>query len=162
MGTTQTKAPTGVPFIDLTRDFDAPRDVVWRAWTEPELVKQWLGPNAYEMVIDEYDVRDGGRYRYVHKDPNGNEFGFHGVFHGTPSPDSFVQTFEFEGAPGHVSLDRLVLEDLGGGRTRASIHSVYQTIEARDAMVAAGMETGLNEGFARLDSLLESLKQPVH
>ena len=119
MGTTKTTATDGVPFIDITREFDAPRDVVWRAWTEPELVKQWLGPNRYEMVIDEYDVRDGGRYRYVHKDPDsGNEYGFHGVFHGTPSPDSFVQTFEFEGAPGHVSLEQLVLEDLGGGRTR--------------------------------------------
>ena len=162
MGTTNTSAPAGVPFIDLTRDFDAPRDVVFRAWTEPELVRQWLGPNRYEMVIDEYDVRDGGRYRYVHRDPDGNEYGFHGVFHGAPSADGFVQTFEFEGAPGHVSLDKLVLEDLGNGRTRARIHSVHQSVEARDAMVASGMETGLNEGFARLDGLLETLKSPVH
>jgi uncharacterized protein YndB with AHSA1/START domain len=163
MGTTKTTATDGVPFIDTTREFDAPREIVWRAWTEPELVKQWLGPNRYEMVIEEYDVRDGGRYRYVHKDPDsGNEYGFHGVFHGTPSPDAFVQTFEFDGAPGHVSLEQLVLEDLGGGRTRARMHSVYQSVEARDAMVASGMETGLNEGFARLDTLLESLKSPVH
>jgi uncharacterized protein YndB with AHSA1/START domain len=161
MGTTQTSAPAGVPFIDLTREFDAPRDVLWRAWTEPELIKQWLGPDRLEMIIDEYDVRDGGRYRYVHRDADGNEYGFHGVFHGTPSPDSFVQTFEFEGAPGHVSLDKLVLEDLGG-RTRVRIHSVYQSVEARDAMIASGMETGLNEGFARLDALLEILKAPVH
>ena len=124
MGTTKTTAPDGVPFIDINREFDAPRDVLYRAWTEPELVKQWLGPDRYEMVIDEYDVRDGGRYRYVHRDPDGNEFGFHGVFHGTPSPEGFVQTFEFEGAPGHVSLDKLVLEDLGNGRTAARIHSV--------------------------------------
>ena len=82
------------------------------------------------------------------------------MFHGTPSPDSFVQTFEFEGAPGHVSLDKLVLEDLGGGRTRARIHSVHQSVEARDAMVASGMETGLNEGFARLDTLLERSSRP--
>ncbi|HEY4188975.1 MAG TPA: SRPBCC family protein [Candidatus Limnocylindrales bacterium] len=162
MGTTKTTAPAGVPFIDLTREFDAPRDVLFRAWTEPELVKEWLGPDRYEMVIDEYDVRDGGRYRYVHKDPDGNEFGFHGVFHGTPTLEGFVQTFEFEGAPGHVSLDRLVLEDLGEGRTAARIHSVYQSVEARDAMMSAGMETGLNQGFARLDTLLEALKAPVH
>ncbi len=162
MGTTRTTAPAGVPFIDLTREFDAPREILWRAWTEPELVKQWLGPNGYEMVIDEYEVRDGGRYRYIHKDPEGNEYAFHGVFHGTPSPDSFVQTFEFEGAPGHVSLEKLVLEDLGDGRTRANMHSVYQSIEARDAMVASGMEKGVDEGFGRLDTLLESLKAPVH
>ena len=162
MGTTNTNAPAGVPFIDISREFDAPVDVLWRAWTEPELIKQWLGPDRLEMIIDEYDVRDGGRYRYIHKDEQGNEYGFHGVFHGTPSPESFVQTFEFEGAPGYVSLDKMVLEDLGGGRTRVRIHSVHQTVEARDAMVAAGMETGLNEGFARLDTLLETLKSPVH
>jgi uncharacterized protein YndB with AHSA1/START domain len=163
MGTTKTTAPEGVPFIEITRDFDAPRDIVWRAWSDPELIKQWLGPDRYEMIVEEYDVRDGGRYRYIHKDPDsGSEFGFHGVFHGTPSPEGFVQTFEFEGAPGHVALDRLVLEDLGAGRTRASIHSVYQSIEARDAMVQSGMESGLNQGFARLDSILEQLKQPVH
>ena len=162
MGTTSTTTPAGVPFIDITREFDAPVEVLWRAWTEPELIKQWLGPDRMEMIVDEYDVRDGGRYRYIHKDPDGNEYGFHGVFHGTPSPASFVQTFEFEGAPGHVSLDKLVLEDLGGGRTRAVMHSVYQSVEARDAMVAAGMESGINEGFVRLDSLLERLKSPVH
>ena len=162
MGTTKTTAPDGVPFIDITREFDAPRDVLYRAWTEPELVKQWLGPDRYEMLIDEYDVRDGGRYRYVHRDPDGNEFGFHGVFHGAPSPAGFVQTFEFEGAPGHVSLDRLELEDLGDGRTAARLHSVYQSVEARDAMVSSGMESGLNQGFARLDTLLETLKAPVH
>jgi uncharacterized protein YndB with AHSA1/START domain len=162
MGTTETTTPAGVPFIDITREFDAPPEILWRAWTEPELVKQWLGPDRYEMIIDEYDVRDGGRYRYIHKDPEGNEYAFHGVFHGPPSPDSFVQTFEFEGAPGHVSLEKLVLEDLGGGRSRVNMHSVYQSVEARDAMVASGMEGGLNEGFARLDTLLESLKSPVH
>jgi uncharacterized protein YndB with AHSA1/START domain len=162
MGTTKTTAPDGVPFIDISREFDAPRDALYRAWTDPELVKQWLGPDRYEMLIDEYDVRDGGRYRYVHRDPDGNEFGFHGVFHGTPSPEGFVQTFEFEGAPGHVSLDKLVLEDLGDGRTTARIHSVYQSVEARDAMVSSGMENGLNQGFARLDTLLETLKAPVH
>jgi len=162
MGTTKTTTPAGVPFIDLNREFDAPRDVLFRAWTEPELIKQWLGPDRYEMIIDEYDVRDGGRYRYIHRDPDGNEFGFHGVFHGVPSPDGFVQTFEFEGAPGHVSLDKVVLEDLGDGRTAVKIHSVYQSVEARDAMVSSGMESGMNQGFARLDTLLETLKAPVH
>jgi uncharacterized protein YndB with AHSA1/START domain len=161
MGTTQTTTPEGVPFIEVSREFDAPRDIVWRAWTEPELIKQWLGPKGYEMVVDAYEVRDGGRYRYIHKDTQGNEFAFHGVFHGTPSPDAFVQTFEFEGAPGHVSLERLVLEDIGDGRTRASIHSVYESVEARDAMVQSGMESGMNEGFAQLDTLLESLKSTV-
>jgi uncharacterized protein YndB with AHSA1/START domain len=160
MGTTHVSAPAGVPFIDLTREFDAPREVLFRAWTEPDLIRQWLGPRRLEMIIDCYDVRDGGRWRYVHRDADGTEFGFHGVFHGTPTIDSMVQTFEFEGAPGHVSLDRLSLDDLGG-RTRVRIHSVYQSVEARDAMVAAGMEQGLNEGFERLEELIARIEAPV-
>ena len=139
MSRTIIDAPAGVPFIDISREFDAPRDLVWRAWTEPELLKQWLGPHRYEMIIDEYDVRDGGRWRYVHRGADGDEHGFHGVFHGTPSPDGFLQTFEYEGAPGHVSMDRLVLE-------------------ARDAMIENGMEGGMNEGFDRLDQLLARLQ----
>jgi uncharacterized protein YndB with AHSA1/START domain len=148
-------APAGVPFIDVSREFDAPRDLVWKAWTEPELLKQWLGPAKYEMVIDEYEVRDGGRWRYVHRG-DGGEFGFHGVFHGEPSPDGFTQTFEFEGAPGHVSLDRLTLEERDG-KTIARTHSTFQSVEARDAMVDNGMADGMNEGFDRLDALLVRL-----
>jgi len=156
MSRTIIDAPSGVPFIDITREFDAPRDLVWRAWTEPELLKQWLGPRRFEMVIDEYDVRDGGRWRYVHRAADGEEHGFHGVFHGTPSPEAFVQTFEYEGAPGHVSIERLRLEERDG-RTIARMHSTYESVEGRNAMVESGMEGGLNEGFDRLDALLAGL-----
>lgn len=160
MSRTTIDAPAGAPFIDVTREFDAPRDLVWKAWTEPELIKQWLGPAKYEMVIDEWNVRDGGRWRFVHRGEDGTEHGFHGVFHGIPSPDSFTQTFEYEGAPGHVSLDRLVLEERDG-RTIARTHSAFQSVEARDAMIENGMEGGMNEGFDRLDGLLASLKVAV-
>ena len=156
MSDTKVQAPSGVPFIDVTRDFDAPRDLVFRAFTEPDLLVQWLGPRRFEMVIDEYDVRAGGSWRYVHRDDAGNEFGFHGVFHGDPSPDGFVQTFEFEGAPGHVSLDKLVLEE-HDGHTTVHTHSVYQSVEARNAMVDNGMTEGMNDGFNRLDELLGRL-----
>jgi uncharacterized protein YndB with AHSA1/START domain len=148
-------ATPGTPFIDVTREFDAPRELVWKAWTEPELLKQWLGPAKYEMVVDEWDVRDGGRWRYVHRGEEG-DFAFHGVFHGEPSPDNFVQTFEFEGAPGHVSLERLSLEERDG-RTIARTHSTFQSVEARDAMIEGGMESGLTEGFDRLEALLGRL-----
>ncbi len=157
MSDTTIDAPVGIPFIDISREFAAPRDLVWRAWTEPELLKQWLGPSRYEMIVDEYDLRDGGRYRYVHRGADGSEHGFHGVFHGEPSPDGFTQTFEYEGAPGHVSLERLVLEERDG-RTIARMHSVYQSLEARDAMVESGMAEGINEGFDRLDGVLVSLQ----
>jgi uncharacterized protein YndB with AHSA1/START domain len=156
MTKTKIQAEPGVPFIDVSREFDAPRDLLFRAFTDPDLLVQWLGPRKYEMIIDTYDVRAGGTWRYVHRDTDGTEYGFHGVFHGDPSPDGMVQTFEFEGAPGHVSLDKLVLEERDG-RTVVHTHSVYQSIEARDAMVAAGMEEGMNDGYDRLDELLARL-----
>jgi uncharacterized protein YndB with AHSA1/START domain len=160
MSKTQISAPAGVPFVDITREFDAPVELVRRAWTDPDLVKQWLGPRRFEMVIERWEPRAGGAYRYIHRDDAGNEFGFHGVFHSN-DPDNMVQTFEFEGMPGHVSLDKLSLEDLGGGKTRAQIHSVYQSLEDRDGMVQAGMGDGVSEGFERLDELLATMPMPV-
>lgn len=156
MSATAISAPQGIPFIDVRRTFEAPRDLVFRAFTEPDLLIQWLGPGKYEMVIDTYDVRAGGSWRYVHRSADGAEYGFHGVFHGEPSPDGFVQTFEFEGAPGHVALDRLELTELDG-LTTVHTHSVYQSVEARDAMIENGMADGMNQGFDRLDLLLNRL-----
>ena len=160
MSKTQIDAPAGVPFLDITREFDAPRDLVFKAYTEPDLLVQWLGPRKYTMTVDEYEPRDGGRWRYVHSDDDGNAWGFHGVFHGDQTPDGMLQTFEFEGAPGHVSLEKLVLEERDG-KTMVRNHAVYQSIEARDAMVESGMEEGMNDGFDRLDDLLARLATPV-
>jgi uncharacterized protein YndB with AHSA1/START domain len=108
------------------------------------------------MRVDRFELRDGGTWRYTHRDADGAEFGFHGVFHGTPSPEGILQTFEFEGAPGHVSLDSLTFEERGA-RTLVRIHSVHQSVEARDAMIQSGMEGGLNEGYERLDELIARL-----
>jgi uncharacterized protein YndB with AHSA1/START domain len=160
MSKTQIDVPAGVPFIDITREFDAPRDLVFRAYTDPELLVQWLGPRKYTMTIDKYDLRDGGQWRYVHTDDEGTAWGFHGVFHGDQTPERMVQTFEFEGAPGHVSLESLVLEERDG-KTVVRNHSVYQSIEARDAMADSGMESGVNEGYDRLDEVLARLASPV-
>ena len=151
-------ADKGLPFIDTERELDAPRDLVFRCFAEPALLKQWLGPQRLEMRIDEFDFRDGGRYRYAHVEENGTEYGFRGVFHGPQTPDSMLQTFEFDGAPGHVSLDRMELIDLGNGRTLARSHSVYQSVEARDAMVDSGMADGMEQGFQKLDGLLAQLR----
>lgn len=156
MGTTRITAEPGIPQIVIEREFDAPRDLIYRAWTDPELLTQWLGPRNLTMEIDHFDVRDGGTWRYVHRDEQGNAYGFHGVFHGDPSPDGVVQTFEFEGAPGHVSLDTLTLEERDG-KTLARTSSVFQTVEARDAMVESGMEHGIEDGFERLDELIATL-----
>jgi uncharacterized protein YndB with AHSA1/START domain len=159
MSKTQISAPAGVPFIEISREFEAPRDLVFRAFTDPTLVVQWLGPRKYEMVLDTWEPRAGGSWRYVHKDGE-NAWAFHGVFHDDPSPDGMTQTFEFEGWPGHVSLETLTLEE-HEGRTTARTHSVYQSIEARDGMIQSGMEEGMNEGFDRLDELLARLATPV-
>lgn len=156
MTTTRIDAPAGVPFIDMDREFDAPRELVYRAYVDPELLTQWLGPRKYHMTVESWDVRDGGTWRYVHSDDAGNAYGFHGVFHGPQTPDGMLQTFEFEGAPGHVSLDKLVFED-HGDRTIVRVHSVFQSIEARDAMIASGMADGVNDGYDRLDDLLARL-----
>jgi len=156
MSKTQVSADPGVPFIDVRRTFDAPRELLFRAFTEPDLLVQWLGPRQYAMVIDEFDVRDGGRWRYIHRDDAGSEWAFHGVFHGTPSLDGMTQTFEYEGAPGHVSLDAVTFED-DGGRTVVHTHSVYQSLDARDAMVAGGMADGMEDGYDRLDALIGRL-----
>jgi uncharacterized protein YndB with AHSA1/START domain len=140
----------------ITSEFNAPRELVYRAHNEPELLVQWLGPRRLTMTIDHQEVRDGGRWRFVHRDADGNEFGFHGVFHGEPSPEVTVRAFEYEGAPGHVSLETLMLEERGG-RTRARTVSVYQSVEDRDAMVQCGMEKGVREGTERLEELLARL-----
>jgi uncharacterized protein YndB with AHSA1/START domain len=156
MGTTQIIAQPGVQQIEIVREFDAPRDLLFRAHSDPDLLVQWLGPRALTMTIDHLDARHGGTWRYTHRDADGNEFGFHGVFHGTPSVDGIVQTFEFEGAPGHVSLETLTFEE-HDGRTRLRAVSVFQSVEDRDAMIESGMESGLNEGYDRLDELVARL-----
>jgi uncharacterized protein YndB with AHSA1/START domain len=157
MGKTQITAEPGIPQIVITREFDAPRDLVFHAYTDPELIVQWLGPRDLTMAIDQYDVRDGGKWRYVSKDAEGNEYGFHGVFHGAPSPDGIVQTFEFEGVPGHVSLDTLTLEERDG-RTLVRSVSSFQSVEDRDGMVASGMERGVHDSNERLQELLTELQ----
>ena len=150
-------AEPGTPLVSFEREVAAPRALVYRAYTEPELLAQWLGPRRLTMRVEEYDVRHGGAWRYVHVDTNGTEYGFHGVFHGTPSADRMTQTFEFEGAPGHVSLDTCELVDLGA-RTLIRVTSVHQSVEARDAMIANGMEGGVTQGFERLDELVSRLQ----
>lgn len=146
-------ADPDVPLVRITREFDAPPEKVFRAHTDPVLVAQWLGPRRLEMRVDYYDCRTGGSYRYL-MIGDGNEFGFHGCFHEVRPSELIVQTFTFEGAPDGVALERLVLEDLGDGRTRLTVTSLVDTFEGRDAFLASGMEEGVREGYERLDELL--------
>ena len=164
MATTNKTAKTGIiaepgtQQIVITREFDAPRELVYRAYTDPELLVQWLGPKRLTMTVERHELRDGGRYRYIHSDENGFEAGFRGVFHGGPSLESgVVRTFEFEGYPGHVSLETLTLEERDG-KTLSRAVSVFQSVEDRDGMIASGMEAGVNEGMEKLDKLLARLQ----
>ena len=152
----QITAEAGIPQVLASREFDAPRDLVYRAYTEPELLKQWLGPRKYTMTIEQFELRDGGRWRYIHADDAGNSFGFHGVFHGMPSPDGMVQTFEYEGAPGNVSMDTVTFEE-HDGKTTVRTNSLFQSVAARDMMVDSGMADGMSEGYDRLDEVLAKL-----
>lgn len=147
-------APEGLPFTDVEREFDAPVEAVFRAHQDPELLKQWLGPNGYELIVDAYDFTSHGGYRYTHRDPEGEEYVFNGVFHVVRENELVIQTFEFEGFPDVVSIESLTFEDLGNGRTRLRGHAVYPTLEARDGMVDSGMEQGIVESYERLDTIL--------
>lgn len=152
-------AEPGKQELFVTREFDAPRDLVYRAHIDPELYVKWLGPRGYEMLLETFEPYSGGRYRYIHKDQDGNQFAFHGVFHEI-SEDLMIQTFEFEGMPdrGHVILDVMKLESLPGDRTRLTIHSLYRSVEDRDGMIQAGMERGMTDGYERLDEILEEIR----
>jgi uncharacterized protein YndB with AHSA1/START domain len=152
-GETQITADPDVPLIRITREFDAPPAKVFRAHTDPDLVAQWLGPRDMQMRIDHFDCRTGGSYRYVHIRDD-EEYGFHGSFHEVRPTEVIVQTFTFEGAPDGVALERLVLEDLGDGRTRLTATSLVDSFEARDAVLASGMEDGIRQSYERLDELL--------
>jgi uncharacterized protein YndB with AHSA1/START domain len=150
---TQITVDTAVPVVRITREFDAPPEKVFRAHTDPKLVSRWLGPRRHEMLIDHYDCRTGGSYRYVHAS-DGNEYGFHGSFHEVRPAQLIVQTFTYEGIPEGVALQRVVFEDLDGGRTRLTTTSLVDSFAERDAFVASGMEGGVREGYERLDELL--------
>jgi uncharacterized protein YndB with AHSA1/START domain len=151
-------AEPGRQELFIIREFDAPRELVFKAFVIPELMVKWLGPRDVTMTIDYYDSRSGGSYRYIHSDANGNSYGFRGVIHEVKAPERIIQTFEFEGLPddGHVTLDASIFEELPGNRTKVTIHSVCRSVADRDGMMASGMERGISEGYSRLDELLES------
>lgn len=151
---TRIEADPDLPTIRVVRDFDAPPDRVYRAWTDPELVVKWLGPHNTTMRIDAWEARTGGAYRYAAWRDGEEIARFYGSFHELRSNERLVQTFTYEGVPDGVCLETITFEDLGDGGTRVSALSVVDTMEDRDAMIASGMEGGVVEGYEKLDSLL--------
>jgi uncharacterized protein YndB with AHSA1/START domain len=149
---TSIEADPTLPIIRMTRDFRATPAQLFRAHTDPTLFAQWIGPNALDTRIEHWDARSGGSWRFVSVQ-DGEEFGFHGCFHDV-RPDRIVQTFTYEGDPDGVALETLWFEDIGGGLTRLRTQSLVDSVEGRDAWLASGMETGVNQGYAKLDQML--------
>jgi uncharacterized protein YndB with AHSA1/START domain len=142
-----------VPLVRIIREFDAPVAAVFRAHVDPDLFAQWNGPDDLETRFERFDCRTGGGYRY--EMVRGDEaYGFYGSFHEVRTDELIVQTFCFEGVPDGVALEKLAFEDLGDGRTRLTATSLVDDFAGRDAFVASGMETGVQEGYRKLDDLL--------
>jgi uncharacterized protein YndB with AHSA1/START domain len=146
-------AEPGKQEIIITSIIDAPRDLVFKAYTDPNAIPQWWGPRDLTTVVDQMEVRPGGVWRFVHRDAGGNEYGFHGVYHDVVSPERIISTFEFEGMPGHVLLSTMIFEEQDG-KTKLTDASVFQSVEDRDGMLQSGMEGGASESMDRLEELL--------
>jgi len=156
---TTISAEQGKQEILITREFDAPRELVFKAITNPELIPQWWGPRFLSTIVDKMDVRPGGQWRFINRDAEGNDYGFHGVYHEILAPERIIDTLEFEGLPetGHVTLETLKLEKLPGGRTRLIAQSVFQSVADRDGMLQTDMEEGVNDTYDRLAELLKKM-----
>ena len=154
---TTIEADPHIPVVRIVREFDAPPELVYRAHVDPELIVQWLGPRSIDMEITTWDMRTGGEYRYTALRDGEEIAHFYGSVHRVWENEKIVQTFGFDEMPEAVSLDTLVLHDLGGGRTRLEIVSVVDSMEAQAGMMASGMEVGINEGYAKLDALLAGM-----
>ena len=155
----QTKivAEPGKQEVFIIREFEAPRDLVFQAFTDPKLVTRWLGPRNLKTKVDIWEPGDGGRWRLIHTAQDGHEFAFHGVCHESTPPERIIRTFEFEGLPerGHVVLETAIFEKMPGDRTKVTIQSVFRSLQDRDGMMMSGMEKGVFESHEKLDELFE-------
>jgi uncharacterized protein YndB with AHSA1/START domain len=158
MGETEIIIEPGKQDIVFKKVFDAPRDVVFRALTDPSLVPSYWGPRQYETIVDVMEPREGGRWRFINRGAEG-EFAFHGVYHEV-TPERIIQTNEFEGAPGEVALETATLEERDG-KTYYTAVSLAPSVEARDAVVAHGMEAGARELYERLEEVIQGLLSRV-
>jgi uncharacterized protein YndB with AHSA1/START domain len=154
MSKTTVTAEPGKQEVLITRTFDAPRELVFKTFTNPKLIPQWWGPGT---IVDQMDVRPGGSWRFVQHDENGNEYGFHGVYHDITSPERVVNTFEFEGMPGHVLMETVTFSEENGKTTLRNL-SVFQSVDDRDGMLMSGMEEGANASLNRFEALLANVR----
>lgn len=146
-------ADPGKQEIVITRIFNAPRELVFKAFTDRDAIPHWWGPRRLSTVVDRMEVRPGGVWRFVQRDASGREYGFHGVYHLVQPPERLIYTFEFEGMPGHVVLETVTFEEVKRG-TKLTERSVFQSVKDRDGMVKSGMEEGARESMERLEELI--------
>ena len=134
---------------------------MFRAYTDPELYVQWLGPRRLKITLEKFEPTNCGSWRYIHRDEDGNEYAFHGVHHEVTRPERIISTFKFEGLPepGHTSLEMATFEELPGGKTWVMTKAVFQSVADRDGMVQSGMEKGVNDSLDRLDELLAKMQK---
>lgn len=158
MGKTIVNAEPGKQDLTITREFDAPRELVFKAHTDPEMYVQWVGPHGMKMTIEHWDCREGGTFRYTHEH-DGHKYAFFGCYHEVAAPERFIGTFEFDGLPerGHVIMGKTSFEELPNGRSRIVHQSVFFSVADRDGMVQSGMERGVNDGYEKLDAILGEL-----
>jgi uncharacterized protein YndB with AHSA1/START domain len=141
--------------IRIERVFAAPRERVWNAITDPKLVAEWWG-RGNQLVVERLELSRGGHWRFVEHGPDGIH-GFEGRYREVTPPERIVKTFEWDGMPGHVCVETMTLEDLGDGRTRIVVVSLFHTSQERDGMLQSDMETGLNQAYAALDQVLTKI-----
>lgn len=159
MSKTQFIVEQGKQELFIIREFEAPRNLVFQAFSEADILRQWMGPCNMTLNIDKLENRSHGSWRFIHKDTLGNEYAFNGVIHEVCAPERIIRTFEFEGLPekGHVSLEFLTLEELPENRTKVTIQVIYKSVMDRDGHVQSGMENGVKESHDQLDEYLQSL-----
>lgn len=152
--TTVTAEP-GKQELFITREFDAPRELLFKAHTDPNIYVQWVGPHDLKMTIDKWECYEGGSYRFTHERGE-HKYAFMGVYHEILANERIIGTFEFDGLPerGHVIMGKTMFENLPGGRSRLVHQSVFFSVADRDGMVQSGMERGVNDGYEKLDAIL--------
>ncbi len=158
MSNTNIKAEPGKHEVVITHMFDAARDQVFNLYTNPELIPQWWGPRRLTTKVERMETKPGGQWRFVQRDAEGKEFGFHGIYHEIKRPERVVSTFEFEGMPGHVLLETIIFEDVNG-KTKVTDSSVFQSVEDRDGMVKSGMDEGSYEFGERFAEVLMKMRE---
>jgi uncharacterized protein YndB with AHSA1/START domain len=154
---TQAIAEPGKQELFITREFDAPREMVFESFTDPADLVEWLLHSNLEMKIDYMDYQPGGKYRFLLLGPGGKPVGLFGVVHEVLSPERLIRTFEYEGLPerGHVALEKVLFKALPGDRCIVTIHYMCESVEFRDGLVRSGMEQAFTESFEKLDRMLD-------